>query len=281
MQNSSTLGTANIIIGITVNGILKQYQAPLEITARGIKFANQNQNEAEVTITNVDKQTQDYLLTETSPYNLNTTPKILTIDAGLSYNGMPQTSRIYVGNIVSAKVSQPPDVKLTLRCLTGNHKKGQISSLSEPPTVKLSKIAKDIAGQLGLALNFDAEDKEISNYNFTGSALKLVNTLGLLSNVDAFIDDEILVVKRSSLPLTGPTKLVDMQNGMIGIPDITERGLRVTFLLDNQTRVGSLLRVNSVMYPAVNGDYIIYKLAFDLATRDTPFYYIADGKRII
>jgi hypothetical protein len=281
MAMSLPANTANIIVSININGIVKQYQAPLEITARGTKFANQNQNEAEITITNVDAKTQDYLLTETSPYNLNTAPKVLTVDAGLSYNGMQQTSRIFSGNIVSVNLSQPPDVKMTIRCLTGNYQKGQVVAMGAPETISLSKLAGDIASQLGLNLNFDADDKQIANYNFTGSALKLVNTLGLLSNVDAFIDDDSLVVKRSSLPLAGPTKLIDMQNGMVGIPQITERGLQVKFLLDNQTKVGSLLRVNSVIYPALNGDYIIYKLVFDLATRAENFYYIADAKRLI
>ncbi len=66
---------------------------------------------------------------------------------------------------------------------------------------------------------------------------------------------------------------------MIGIPEFTEQGIKVKMLLDNQTKLGGGLRITSSIYPAVNGDYVIYKLGFDIATRDTPFYYIAEAAR--
>lgn len=252
----------------------------LNIFARGIKFANANQNEAEVTIFNLSREVQDYLLTETSPFNLNGTSKLLTLYAGReSY--ATSLARIFVGNIVSAKLSQPPDIGITLRCLTGNYLKGGLLSMSAPDVIKLSTLSANIASDLGLSNNFQATDKDVTNYNFSGSAIKLIDSLGTLGNVDAYVDDDSLVVKNSSVPLTGPTKLINMSTGMVGIPDVTERGLRVKFLLDNQTKVGGRLLVESVMYPAVNGEYVIYKLGFEIATRDVPFYYIAEAKRLV
>lgn len=268
-----------VTIGIEVNGRLLQYTQPLKITATGTKYANANQNECTVTISNISPEVQDYILTETSPFNANRTPKVLTVSAGRESYGL---SQIYIGNIISAKVTQPPDVTMTLRCLTGDYEKGNIVSKSKAASVTLSQIAADIAKDLGLGLNFQVKvDKKITNYTYTGSNLKQTDLLGQMGFIDAFVDDKVLVVKESSLPLSEITKLINIDTGMVYIPDITEQGLTVTFLLDNSTRVGALLRVTSERYPAANGDYIIYQLGFDISTRDQPFYYIAKAKRII
>jgi len=61
-------------VGIETNGAIKYYEG-LNITANGTKYGNANQNECEVKISNLDKATRDFILTETSPFNLNRTPK--------------------------------------------------------------------------------------------------------------------------------------------------------------------------------------------------------------
>jgi len=266
-----------VIIGITVNGQVKSYNR-LSITATGMKYANANQNEAEVTLYNLDKTTQDYILTETSAFNLNRTPKLLTIDAGRQSYG---TTRVYEGNIISSKITQPPDTGILLKCLTGNFQKGNIIARSQAGKASLSTIAGAIASDLNLKLNFQANNRTVSNYSFSGASLKQVDALGNMGSVDAYVDNGILVVKEKNLPLSNTLKFVDLENGMIGIPDITEQGLKVKFLLDNNTVLGGLLRVRSQVYSAVNGDYIIYKLGFEISTREVPFYYIAECKRLI
>lgn len=262
-------------VGIEVNGKLKLYEG-LHITANGTKYANANQNECEIKIANLDKTTTDFILTETSPYNLNKTPKQVVVNAGRKSYGVV---RIYAGNIASSSVSQPPDIMITLKCLTGNFKKGNIVSKSQTGKVPLMQIAKQVAGDLNVTLDFQAENKQISNYNFTGGALKQVDKLGETGNISAFIDDEVLVVKELNTPLANSIKIISADSGMVGIPEMTEEGIKVKFLLDTQTRLGGALRVQSKLYPAANGDYTIYKLGFEIASRDTPFYWIAEAKR--
>jgi len=264
-----------IKVGIEVNGQLKTYEG-LEIVATGTKFANSNQNECELKITNLEKTTQDFILTETSPFNLNRTPKFVIIEAGRKSYG---TSVIFRGNIASSTPSQPPDIALTLKCLTGNFQKGNILSRYQPGSISLSKLSKQVADDLGLTLNFQASDKNISNYNFSGGALKQVDKLGSSGAVNAYVDDGQLVVKDMNLPLNNTLTILDLDTGLIGIPEVTEQGVKVKFLLDNKTTLGGSLRLKSKIYPAINGDYIIYKLSFEIASRDTPFYWIAEAKR--
>ena len=265
-----------LTLSIEVNGSVKTY-SDLFITANGTKYANALQNDCEITIANLDRSTQDYILTQTTPYNLNYSPKLAIIRAGRQSYG---TSLVYAGNIISSIVSQPPDVKITLKCLTGNFLKGSVISRNQPGTALLSRISAAIAQDCGnLQLNFQATDKQIANYSFGGAAIKQVELLGSLGNINAYIDDRTLVVKNNLIPLTGSLQTISAETGMIGIPEFTEQGIKVKFLFNNRTTLGGGIRVISNVYPAANGDYVIFKLGFELSNRETPFYYIAEAAR--
>lgn len=263
-----------IQVSIEVNGEINTYEDIL-IKATGTKYANALQNEAQITITNLDKVTQDYILTETSPFNQNRTPKTLKLYAGRQSYG---TTLIYSGNIVSTLVSQPPDVTIVLKCLTGNYTKGTVLARNKPGIATLQDIARGIAQDTNTILNFQATNKNISNYTFNGSSLDQVSLLESAGSV-AFIDDDILVVKDQAVPILGAVRELSSASGMIGIPEITEQGIRVKYLLDNISKLGGGLDITSEIYPAINGSYIIYKLGFEISNRENPFYYIAEAAR--
>lgn len=263
-------------VSVEVNNVLKIYEG-LAITASGTKYANETQDEVEVKIANLDKATRDYLLTETSPFSPNKVKKKIIIEAGRESYG---TTQIFQGEITSSSVSQPPDITVTLKALTGNFQKGNVVARTMPSQMSLKKIAESVAKDLGATLDFQATDKQIGNYSFTGAALKQVNKLQAAGGVDAFLDGETLIVKNMNVPLKGRTRKLNLDSGMIGIPELNEHGIKVTFLLDNLTTIGSALEVTSKLYPACNGTYSIYKLGFDIASRDTPFYYVAEAKRL-
>ena len=262
-------------VSIEVNGRVATYDE-IYIKATGTKYANALQNEMSITVTNLDKITQDFILTETSPFNPNRTPKIVRLFAGRQSYG---TTLIYSGNITSAVVSQPPDVTVTLKCLTGNFTKGTVLARNHPGVATLAEISRGVAQDTNTILNFQATNKNITNYTFSGSALDQVGLLGTAGNVNVFVDNDILVVKDMAVPITGAVRELSSSSGMIGIPEITEQGIKVKYLLDNVSRLGGGLQIRSDMYPAVNGLYIIYKLGFEIANRDTPFYYIAEAAR--
>jgi hypothetical protein len=263
-------------VGIEVDGQIKYYEG-LNIVASGTKYANANQDECEVQISNIDKATRNYILTETSPFNKNRKRKKLIVEAGRQSYG---ASRIFVGDIVTSTVSQPPDITITLKALTGNFTKGDIIARNQPSQMSLKKISEQVARDLGVTLDYQAKEKNIGNYSFNGGALKQIDKLGQAGGVNAYLDGDVLVVKDYNVPLNGKMRILDLDSGMIGIPEVTEQGVRATFLLDNQTTIGSALKITSKIYPAVNGTYTIYKLSFNIASRDTPFYFIAEAKRI-
>lgn len=266
-----------ITVSVEIDGQLKKFDQNFAIIAHGTKYANPLQNEATVKIANLTKEDMTYLLSATSPFNKQRTSKKLIIEAGRVSTG---TSKIYEGNIATCEPSTPPDIWTELKCQTGQYLKGKLVASSQPGQTKLSAIAALIAGQTGLNLNFQATDKTISNYAFTGGALKQVDKLGSLGAVSAYVDDGQLVVKDIHLPLKGQMRILDRFSGMIGIPKLTEFGVKVKYLLDKQTVLGGALEIKSEIYPTVNGQYVIYKLGFEIASRENPFYWEAEAIRI-
>lgn len=273
-------------VAITIDGATKTYGGPVagtgcptqpEIKSTGNKFANPIQNEAEVSIANLSAADQDYLLTKCSPFNKDNTPKTLTLSAGRVSTGV---SRIFMGNIVRCDPSQPPDIILKFKCQTGAFNKTDIVSRSQAGTASLSTVAEGVAADNGLQLAFQATDRNLTNYAFTGGALKQIDALADAGQVDAYADDDTLVVKDAGVPLTGVLRVLNADSGMVGIPQITEQGIKVTYLLDNTSKLGGGLQIQSVIYPSLNALYSIFKLGWDITSRDKAFYWIAEAKRL-
>lgn len=262
-------------VGVQVGNFINWYQ-DIAISAEGSKATNESQAECTVTLTNLTKDVRDYLLKETSPFNKKKDKKVLIVEAGRKSTG---SKRIFEGDITESTISQPPDIALTLKALANNSQKGKIVANTQPAQSKLSEIAKKVAEDLELSLNFQANDKNVQSYSFTGSALKQVNKLSEAGNVNAYIDGEFLIVKNQEEPLRGRRRVLNKDNGMIGIPETTEKGIKVQFLLDTTTELGSDLRLESELNPSVSGSYTVYKLSFSISNRDLPFYWTAEATR--
>ena len=263
-------------ITVEIDGQLKSYEG-IAMTASGTKYASPSQNECEVKLFNVDKATRDYLLTETSPFNKKRRRKLLRVEAGRVSTGY---ATVFQGDITNAIGAQPPDIGLTLKAATGDFAKGNIVSRSQPGASPLSNIASKVAQDLGLSLSFQADPKQVANYSHSGAAVKQVNKLGSLGRVNAYVDDGALVVKNWNTPLKNRVRDLSGDSGMIGIPEFTDLGIKVKMLFDTRTVLGGALRIKSKMNPAADGLYVIFKLGFELANRDVPFYYIAEASRV-
>ena len=267
-------------VGIEVSGEIRWYEGSgnlgLAIKASGTKGATDTQNTADVTITKLSKDVRNYILTETSPFNKNRTPKKLIIEAGRVSTG---TARLFVGNITKSSPTQPPDIGLNMTAQTGAFKKGDVVARSGAARENLSAIAGRVAGDLEANLTFEATDKQIANYSFSGATLRQVNALAEAGGVDAYLDDETLVVKDRGKPLRNRVKIIDNTTGMIGIPEATERGVSVRILFDLQTDLGGQIDLTSELNPALDGSYTIYKIDFDLASREAPWYLDIEASR--
>lgn len=270
------LDLRRIRVGIEILGRVQYYEG-LRVRASGTKYANPLQNDCSVTISGLKRETRDYLLTETSPFNNNRTPKRIILEVGRQSTGL---FRLFIGDIVSAEPSSPPDLDLVIKAKTQAAQAGNVVSTAGPKQARLSALAQKVASDLGLTLEFQAQDKNIGNYQHTGSALAQVEKLAAAGGVAAYIDDNKLVVKNMGRPLSGRVRVLNKDSGMVGVPKTTEQGISVEFLIDPETAIGGALRIDSKINPAVTGEYVINQLKFDVASHDTPFFYTALAARL-
>lgn len=264
-------------LGIEVDGAIKWYEG-LSIYAKGTKFTSPNQGQATVTILNINKATREYLMRVANPFNQSRSRKRLILEVGRESYG---TSTLYTGDIFRVAPTQAPDIGIVIRCVTGGFNKNRLVSNSAPASSKLSVIAATVANDNGLGMSFEITDRSIANYSFTGSPAAQINKLAELANADVYQDNNILYVKNIGQPKKGATvRILNKNTGMIGIPEGTENGIKVSMLFDSVTQMGSKLILKSEKNPVLDGDYCVYKLDFDISSRDTAFYLTAEANRI-
>lgn len=272
---TAALDPRRVRLTLTIGNSAKSYEG-LAITASGVKCASSADNSADVKILNLSKADRDHILTECSPFNSNKERKRMTIEAGRESTGL---ALIFEGDITSSAAGQPPDPSITLKSQTGAHQRGQMTSRSVKACSHRG-LAEQIADEMGVALDYSATDKRISNYCHCGDRLAEVGKLGQAGGVRAYLDDGHLVVTDRNAARHGLARVLDVDSGLVGVPEWTEHGVKVRYMLDATSRLGGQLVLRSKINPAVNGSWVIVKLGFEIASRDTPFYYIAECTRL-
>ncbi|WP_058909740.1 baseplate hub protein [Entomohabitans teleogrylli] len=261
---------------IEIDGKMHVYEE-VYIQASGQKTANTLQNECTIKIGNLSKPVRHYLITETSPYNLPRKRKRIVLYAGRQSYG---SFKLFEGDILSCTPSQPPDVMLTIKAKTGAYFMSESTTNSYAGPTSLNTIARDTASGMGLTLNFQARDKLVSNYNYSGAKLQQVNKLAEAGSYNAYVDDDRLIIKNADAPLENLAITLNKNTGMIGMPEITEQGIKVKYLLDPESRPGARLTVESELNPVTSGSFVIYKINFEVCNRETSWYTIAECRRL-
>ncbi|AXF52898.1 MAG: hypothetical protein [Bacteriophage sp.] len=259
-------------IGIEVGKEIRWYEG-LAIEASITKTSSASaSNDASIKITNISKETRNLILTETSPWNTLKARKQIIVEAGRQSYGY---SRIFVGDIMAATPSQPPDIALTLTARTNSYNKLQPISKSYTGLVSTQKVAQDIADSMGLTLSFQATSKQVGSYAFTGAKSKQLDRLAELGGVIAYVDDDRLVVLDSGNGLSETqkqTNILSLESGMVGIPEVTEQGIKVKMMFEPFSKCGGEIEIKSIINPVADGKYIIFKMTYDIANRSDQFY---------
>ena len=255
-------------IEIEVGDTIRTY-TDLDISASGTKLSNEIPNEFTIKINNLSKDTRDKILTETNILDKNLKKKKISIYAGRVTTGY---SLIFKGDIRQATPSQPPDISLTIITYTGDSAKFETTSRSGGEMIKLSILAKQIANDLGLNLVFEATDKQVGSYSYTGSKIKEVEKLNEVGGINAYVDDDDLIVRNKNVPQKGYIFDISKKNGLIGLPLINERGVSFTILFNEQIIIGSKINLTSEINPTANGSWCVYKITYDLQNRNQSFY---------
>lgn len=249
----------------------------LDIRVQGQKFANPTSSYCTVKISNLTRDQRNFILTTATPVTVkgkDRTPIFVTVDVGRKYNGAPSLFRLFEGTVYTSTVTPPPDIGITLRSLAQSEFTGLIQSNSQGLITQLETIAKSIADQNGLMLKFKATPKQIANYTHDGAVTKQLQKLQEVGGVLAYIDGKTLVVTDQYGFNNDAGFVLKMETGMVGVPQATESGCIAQMLVAPNINIGDKISVQSKINPSVNGsDYNIRQIAFDIANRDTPFFY--------
>lgn len=161
--------------------------------------------------------------------------------------------------------------------LTKTSDNNKTAVVSSQPQVTYAQLVAQHAQNLQLKTRNEATDFNVSNYHYNGPALKQTKTLAKTGNVDIYIDDDTLVTKDKRIPLKNTNTIVSSARGLIGRVKRTEHGIRVKYYLDSSSKLGGKLTLVSDVDSSYNGEYVIYKLTFNVSNRSRPFFYIAEA----
>ena len=254
------------------------YDQEYYIIASGLSMTNGLFGDAAIRIDNISKTNRDFLVAQTSPWpGRNTTPADVSLSVGRESYG---TFQIFSGACIASNPTQPPDIGLTLRCISQSNLLGIPNVFSAPNMATVKTICEQVAAAAGLSLNYQATtNPNIGNYHFTGAIGKQIQDLKDLG-ISAYIPQggNVLVVTDYLAPRNDLELIqINSSTGMIGVPEVTETGIRVKMLINNQVQIGNSIQITSALNPVANGTYFINQLGFEIASRDTPFYWIIDA----
>ena len=270
---TSAFDSRIIIVTVTLaDGTTYSFQSPLYIRAIGIKGITSQQGQCSVTILNLTQEQRYRILTQASPQKISPQPVLITLQAGRVSTGV---FTLFEGYCMASSSGQPPDIGVTFNAVTNNYGMWASLPLQMPENATILTIAEKIADSNNLTLDFEATAiaaKKINNFAYTGAPamqIKKLNELG----VNAYIDNKTLVVLDIGKPRNSPVRNIDANSGMVGIPEVTTYGVRCRLMLDNTVRLGQNVTVTSLQNPAANGKYMIFSMAFEISTRENPFWY--------
>lgn len=262
-------------VGLEIDGQMHVFEG-LDIRASGTKYMSALHSTCELRISNIAREMRQKILTQSSPMmRTGIRPMRMTLDIGRESSGV---FRLFDGVVFHGGITQPPDIGIMLYSLTNNFLKTQTIGVSFDVAVDLRVIAQRVADTCGLKLNYNCKPRSVDNYTFTGSPDKQIQKLNQMGNVVAFVDNDELVVIESNTAREGDTRIVNLFTGMVGIPQTTTTGVNVMVMADNTIKVGCRIRVESIQNPSANGEYIVMKMNYDIASRDEPFWYTLECK---
>jgi GH24 family phage-related lysozyme (muramidase) len=262
-------------VTLEVDGKLIQLDERYSVTFTVSKSIDFVSNEADIKIYNLPVDLRNHILYKIVQFSKDYKRTPITLQVGRVSTGL---HTIFIGDAITANISSPPDICLTLKCKSGHWFTREIQNATTGNLTDLSKLVSDLAKRMGLSPVFEATDKKIARYSHSGSVHSQIEKLSKAA-IDTYVfqDDGVLKAINwfQNQDIKGEVKQVSEATGMIGIPVFDDNGLTVKMLIDTGFSLGGWLNINSKLNPKINGDYRIYKLVYEGANRENQWYMTA------
>lgn len=231
-------------------------------------------SEANITIGGLKRDTMVFLATNFSTWTKNQIQNEVNLDIGYDNNH----AIMFVGSIIDAVPKMDTqDYSIQLKCLSQFPKMlNDLQSLSFSGNVTVAQIAKNIASILEYTLRITnaASVFTVNNYSLSNQPIQNhLRYLSELTGLQAYIEQDTVIVKKRNETLRVPTRYKIDSNNMIGAPRPTNSGTVVKVKLDPRLRTGIEAVLNSQKFPTLNdGEYSIATIGTVFDTRGNDWY---------
>lgn len=264
-----------VTVGIQSENDFQLFEG-LDIRAYGQKFAGPESNTATIQISNLTRAQKNWLLTVATPWlpvgSIGIKPVLVTLSVGRENEFQPFL--LFQGYCWASRVTMPPDIGVILESTVNNVQASTMQPQEFGALTDLGTIASQIAERYSLKLNNTASPKQIANFQYVGGLQTAINKLAKCGGVNVQCDHSTLSIYDigSAIGNSSPF-LLNASNGMVGIPEATQNGIKAMCLIRPEPQIGGPITIQSNINPAADGDYFINTMNYHVTNRDDPFWY--------
>lgn len=265
-----------------------EFTETFEMSVRTHKDVLHVQNTCRVTIDNLTTARRNALTKYFTMWRArNFAQPFIPMDVRIGRKSTPdKLITVFRGSILQSNFGNPPDTTMDLECQTSlmemNIASTNYISNVAPRLGTFKALCQWAADLVGYELRYEVSTNLPAIAPGTSAlvvqkAYSLSAIVGMLANMHktqicVFADDGVLVVCEWGVALQGEAVTVDATSGLIGIPAITQWGVRFTTLADTPIRVAGQVTLNSKMNPDVNQNWIVTGVDYDITSRGNSFY---------
>lgn len=262
----------------------------LYIGVQSAKHLLQIQNEAQILIRGMRPDIRQLLLSSFTAWNYRKrfVNNYAYVEIFAGYESSIKRfagSRIFIGDIVVCKPEgEMPNVDIAITAYTRMIDRTDLipSSIPNKGTFKSIASAAAKAAGMGIDCKTSIDNRVISNFgvfqlNPVGEPMRfnVQAAIAYLNAVEpdkvvAWVDDDKVLVRDIGEAVGTDIPKIST---FVGNPPIwTEWGITFTTLFTPQLRLGGAFEVDCVTLPKLNGQYVTTSLAYNLTSRERPFY---------
>ena len=251
----------------------------LDIQAQGQKFAGVQSDTCTVKISNLTRAQKNWLLTIASPLTTaqqpGRKPVLVTLSVGRENDFPPFL--LFQGYCWASHVTMPPDIGIVLTSTTNNYQASALQPQNFGALTTVAIIAAQIAAQYHKTLNIKPGDgvKQVANFQYTGGLQAALNKLARVSGMRVQCSHDVLSLYNIGETVNGAQSFsLNTSTGMVGIPEVTESGVKAMCLIRPEPKIGGPIKIQSSVNPSINNQpFFISTLNYHVTNRDDPFWY--------
>lgn len=224
--------------------------------------------------------------------------RIIKIKAG--YEGQ-ELGLMVDGTILSALPTMPPDVWLNCDVMNNFEQSEKLMAFSTTGDLNFAEYCDTVAKAIGIpkvenrVKKQEYLDRLISKQSIkAGNIFNIVDSISTVftigekykTGVSSYIENETLIIDYNDLPADDPRTqnpiLVNKDNGMVGLPELTNAGIiaNITTLLNPSVKTGDVIQLESSQIPAANGLYYVKGITHTGEYRGNSWYTMLHCGRI-